>query len=145
MTTIAFDGRWLAGDSMLTDNGARDSEGQKVFKLRDGTLVGFSGAYEDGLVLVNWMKQGEPEEGRPKRLSINAIKVTPNGEAFTCEGKLKWWPMKDAFYAIGSGAPYAKTAMYLGQTAHKAVQIASEFDRTTGGKINKVTNRKRRK
>lgn len=145
MTAVAWDGRWLAGDSLLTADGVRDSEATKVHKMKDGTLVGVAGTYEDGLVLVDWVKRGEPKEGKPKRLSITAIKVTPSGEVFTCEGKVKWWPMKDPYYAVGTGAPYALTAMRLGRTAHKAVQIASEFDRTTGGKINKVTNRKRKK
>lgn len=145
VTCVAWDSVWLAGDSLITQAGIRDSNALKVHKLRDGTLLGFAGTYEDGLVLLDWVKRGEPEEGRPKRLGVDAIKVTPDGVAHACESKLKWWPIRASYYAIGSGAPYAKTAMYLGKTAHQAVQIASEFDTTTGGKINKVTNRRNRK
>ena len=145
MTCVAWDGKWLAGDSLLTQDGAIDSEARKVYKLRDGTLLGFAGRYEDGLVLLDWVKRGEPKEGEPKRLSITAIKIAPSGEAFVCESRVKWWPLKEPYYAIGSGAPYGKTAMRLGLSAHQAVRIAAEFDWQTGGKIHKVTNKRQKK
>lgn len=44
-------------------------------------------------------------------------------------------PVADSFAAVGSGAPYAVAAMYLGHTATRSVTVASQFDTNTGGKI----------
>lgn len=44
-------------------------------------------------------------------------------------------PIADRFAAVGSGAPYALAAMYLGHTATRSVTVASQFDTNTGGKI----------
>lgn len=44
-------------------------------------------------------------------------------------------PVADAYAAVGSGAPYALAAMYLGHTATRSVTVASQFDINTGGKI----------
>lgn len=41
--------------------------------------------------------------------------------------------------AIGSGCDFAKTAMHLGKTPRKAVEIASELDLYTGGTIKELT------
>jgi ATP-dependent protease HslVU (ClpYQ) peptidase subunit len=41
--------------------------------------------------------------------------------------------------AIGSGSPFALTALHLGRGARKAVDIASRLDVYTGGEIKEVT------
>lgn len=41
--------------------------------------------------------------------------------------------------AIGSGGVVAKTAMHLGKSASRAVQIAAELDLYTGGHIKEVS------
>lgn len=41
----------------------------------------------------------------------------------------------DAYAAVGSGSRYALAAMYLGETATRAITVASQFDPNTGGKI----------
>jgi ATP-dependent protease HslVU (ClpYQ) peptidase subunit len=43
-----------------------------------------------------------------------------------------------AFGAIGSGSPFALTALHLGRSAKKAVEIASQLDVYTGGEIKEV-------
>lgn len=45
----------------------------------------------------------------------------------------------EEFAAIGSGTPYAETALHLGKGAKQAVEIASELDMFTGGKIKEMT------
>ncbi|EDF2005360.1 hypothetical protein BZ683_23315, partial [Salmonella enterica subsp. enterica serovar Enteritidis] len=41
--------------------------------------------------------------------------------------------------AVGSGAPYALTAMFLGTTAMEAVEVAKRFDPGTDGSV--ITHR----
>lgn len=43
------------------------------------------------------------------------------------------------FGAIGSGSPYARTAMHLGKGAKQAVEIATELDLFTGGNVKEAT------
>jgi ATP-dependent protease HslVU (ClpYQ) peptidase subunit len=42
------------------------------------------------------------------------------------------------FAAIGSGGPFASTAMHLGKSATQAVHIASEIDLYTGGDVKEM-------
>lgn len=43
------------------------------------------------------------------------------------------------FGAIGSGSPYARTAMHLGKSAKQAVEIATQLDLFTGGDARELT------
>lgn len=43
------------------------------------------------------------------------------------------------FDSIGSGSPFAMTAMHLGKTAKAAVEIAKELDLYTGGLVKEMT------
>lgn len=43
------------------------------------------------------------------------------------------------FGSIGSGAPYARTAMHLGKSARQAVEVARDLDLYTGGEIKEMT------
>lgn len=43
------------------------------------------------------------------------------------------------FGAIGSGSPYARTAMHLGKSAKQAVEIATQLDLFTGGNVKEAT------
>lgn len=43
------------------------------------------------------------------------------------------------FGAIGSGSPYARTAMHLSKSAKQAVEIATELDLFTGGNVKEMT------
>lgn len=45
----------------------------------------------------------------------------------------------DEFAAIGSGSPYASTAMHLGKSPKQAVEIAAELDLFTGGRAQEMT------
>lgn len=43
------------------------------------------------------------------------------------------------FDSIGSGSPFAMTAMHLGKSAKQAVEIARDLDLYTGGEIKEMT------
>ena len=45
----------------------------------------------------------------------------------------------ESFASIGSGSPFAATAMHLGKTPKQAVEIAMELDLFTGGDVKEMT------
>lgn len=47
--------------------------------------------------------------------------------------------MHEDFTSIGSGSPFAITAMHLGKSARQAVETASELDMYTGGEVKEMS------
>lgn len=133
MTTIAFDGRTLAGDtqcSMFRGNGT------KAFRLKDGSLFGSCGQIQDGVAVREWLENGGE---KPKvEDGFHAI-VVKDGKLFSLENKLVHMEQRRAFFAIGSGRDYAMAAMFLGNTAADAVRVAHEFDVDTGDEVTELT------
>jgi ATP-dependent protease HslVU (ClpYQ) peptidase subunit len=78
-------------------------------------------------------------EAVDKDLEVSAI-VVDNKEVFVCstteEGAIWKQPMSYfSEYALGSGSPFALTAMDMGADAVTAVKMAAKRDVSTGGKI----------
>lgn len=59
------------------------------------------------------------------------------GRIYTVGWEFSVSPVGD-FGAIGSGSPYANTAMHLGRTAKQAVEIATELDLYSGGEVKEM-------
>ena len=115
LTTIAYRAGVLAGDTLITEGEMKLSErGRKVFRLRDGRLFASSGRVEEGLMLLDALRNGEPT---PRCTGVRALLVHPNGKLEGYEGK-RWSRIVGAEYAaLGSGSPYALGAMAAGATA----------------------------
>jgi len=64
--------------------------------------------------------------------SVHALEILPDGTVLRHEAQGSY-PMGRTQAALGSGAPYALTAMVCGRTAAEAVNIAALFDVWTGG------------
>lgn len=98
-------------------------------------IVGAAGNWDD--VLKFWeVLQGKPakETGLGGDAELEGIELHPDGIfLYTASGKR--FAIRDQFYAIGSGGPYAIGAMAMGATPAEAVALASRFDPATGGKI----------
>ena len=62
-------------------------------------------------------------------LSGGAYKIGSDFSVVDCGG----------FGAIGSGSPYARTAMHLGKGPKQAVEVAAELDLFTGGRVQEMT------
>ena len=135
MTTIACDGKTLAGDKQVTTGGTATLT-TKVFKVKTkkGTvLAGYSGDLADGQAFIEWLKKGENE--LPDMSVLNALVIKKNGSVKVYHdaqkgraadmGTLDMW-------ALGSGCDYALGAMKFGATAKEAIEIASELDVNTG-------------
>jgi len=72
----------------------------------------------------------EPPDG-------NAL-IALAGRIYTVGWEFSVTPVGE-FGAIGSGSPYANTAMHLGKTAKQAVEIATELDMYSGGAVKEMT------
>lgn len=147
MTTIAWDGRIIAADSLTSeDSGIMHGNLDKLHVGRD-FIVGLAGTRADS---VRWLRtlsastsadeiiaRGYPEYSTDNDPHILLVKI--GGHAYThtqgvfvefqgtCNGHMCW--------AIGSGREVAIGAMLAGASAEQAVKFAAEVDPYTGGKV----------
>lgn len=137
MTTIAWDGRYLAADKMTVNNGlARTTT--KIWRVGD-LLVGVSGSLDAGVAMKHWIEDGEkPEEfpeSQKKVDTYSPVCVIRNKEYWVYETTPYPFRIEDAFAAMGSGRDFALMAMYYGEPAKNAVLMTSKFDVGTGGGV----------
>ena len=133
MTTIACDGKTISGDGLITGNGAiHDDQCQKVFHLRDGSVVGMSGEpflHQSALNFLNG-DAGELDLGT----NFEALILKPDGKLFCMDGMGRTYPQSIPS-ATGSGFQFALAVMKMGRTAKEAVELAEQLDPSTGGAI----------
>lgn len=141
MTTIAYRDGIMAADTQGNRGGIR-SVTRKLHRI-DNRIVGFSGNYQDGLTFVAWVRDGMKMDALPEfrgygrtddAPDINALVLSPDGLVQWTE-HFQPMPITEPFFAIGSGFVSAMTAMHMGASAAKAVEIAMLIDVETGGEI----------
>ena len=130
MTTVAWDGFTLAGDTQASANIKRLVD--KVFYIRKGLYFGGSGTYEDCLAVRDWLISGGE---KPEIEDDFSGLIIRDGTAFRIEQKLMESPIQESHHAVGSGSAYAMMAMHLGKTAEEAVVLASLFDSNTNNQL----------
>lgn len=137
MTTIATDGRSMAGDGISTHHDMiADRQLEKVWRLNDGRIVGCAGDRADALAFRDWLNGGE----RPKiKRRFEGLALSPDGAlTFYNETCLEGMPA-EAPAAVGSGMDFAVGALDNGATAQRAVEIAAGRDIRSGGKITVIS------
>lgn len=106
----------------------------KIRKIRSG-LVGCAGGWSE--ILHFWDKLGgkRVKDGvLHDQADFCGIELSQDGiHLYDPAGRR--YAIKDQFYAIGSGGPYALGAMAMGASPEEAVAIASRFDPGTGSEI----------
>lgn len=135
VTTIAWDGRVLAGDTLA--NGLFRRKVDKIFTIKSGVYFGGCGYVEDCMAVVQWLQYQEKD--KPKLEDNFAGILIENNKVYRLESKLIKLPIKEKHHAVGSGATQAMVAMFLGQGAVKAIQTASIFDSDTSFETTFVT------
>lgn len=132
MTTIACDGKSMAGDGMVINRADMvcGLNTEKVARLDDGSIIGSCGDFIEIQALVAWLNGGE----KPDVSNCSALVLKPDGRVFYHEGASVGAPA-ELPAAIGSGAALAMGAMLAGASPGKAVMIAAERDVYTGGTI----------
>ncbi|HAB2606759.1 TPA_asm: hypothetical protein GJE84_22610 [Salmonella enterica subsp. enterica serovar Enteritidis] len=142
MTTIAFDGETMACDTCVTGNFKYYTD-TKIYE-NDHFVMGVSGDAGVGRLLV-----ADAEILVPKYYDFDfsaLVFVKEDNRIFRVEFFKSWdtplssvIPIAGNAAAVGSGAPYALTAMFMGATATAAVEIAKRFDPNTDGGV--ITHR----
>lgn len=131
MTIIAYDGKTVASDRQMTDNGLK-SAAQKIFKLEDGTVIAVVGDFALSLAMKDWYIAGRPEGKCPCNHDKNnygsIVVFKPDGTIEEYENYETPVQIIDPFMAWGSGRNYAMTALALGKSAEEAVKLACQFD-----------------
>lgn len=141
----------LASDTRCSADGVMF--GVTKFRRVGKGVVGAAGDWDDILrfwELIEGKTKTAKESGLNDDSELEAIELHPEG-IFLYAASGKRYLIKDDFFAIGSGAPYAIGAMAMGASPKEAVALASRFDPATGGEIevipmkaaNARSNRKR--
>lgn len=132
MTTIATDGKTMAGDGLVCQGELTiaETEATKVFRV-DGVIFGLAGKTPHIEVVRQWIKAGR--KGAPAIKGSSALLLLPDGSLLQCDEDGSSPCAAPA--AIGSGKDHALTAMDMGADAEKAVEMAARRDPFTGGKI----------
>lgn len=138
MTTVVWDGRYLAADGQTTNGEMIVSHTTRKLRqelVGDGFItIGFSGVEPDKEKLIKCALAGEKSK---KRLNANLITVEAGLVAYMHgrDSKEYWKSECKNPEVIGSGAKYACAALDLGQNAMGAVKVATGRDIYTGGTI----------
>lgn len=136
MTTVAYKAPILASDSAINQNDVAIGNAQKIFKLKNGALVGFAGDLHESEELLDILKQTvSPSRVRLRRFkNVEAIVVRPDGTVWQigCEnGKASHVQIEAQYHAIGSGRDLALGALADGATAPRAIKAAAKHDMHT--------------
>ena len=136
MTTLAFDGKILAADTLVTADGMAFGHAKKIFKLKDGRYFAFCGSFALELAIIEWLNGGEvpsilDQEG------LGGIVIDKDGKAYEFNRSFRLYPACIP-WAGGSGEQIAMTAMKCGKTAVQAVKVACSLDIHSREPINSV-------
>lgn len=144
MTTVAYDGKTMAADTLATDPwGLKETFRDKIWQ-NHYLLIGCAG---DAGQIASWLRtlrtdqrmsallaDGYPpfviDKNDPALLVVDRLSGAIYRHASGC-----FLALDRTFFAIGSGRDYALAAMHLGKTAREAVEVAMHFDNSTGGEV----------
>lgn len=132
MTTIAYRDGVLASDSLTTSNGLRDDYGPKIWRVGKA-LVGAAGSRALCLKFREWVAAGMEGDNPFSKGDGNGLLVSEAG--VVCWSESGCWPVRQPFYALGSGYQIAMGAMEAGATAREAVSAAIKWDTSSGGEV----------
>lgn len=132
MTTLAYRDGELATDSRVTAGDMIVSDRRKkVHRLRDGSIVAWSGSVQQAELLLRAMRK---KTAAPRLTEIAALHLRADGSLWEYEGEA-WVKQDPGYYATGSGSAYAFAAMDAGASAKEAVRIAIKRDAGSGGRV----------
>ncbi len=134
MTTIAanFLTGEMAADSMVSS----DDSYYLINKLRrgKGCIYGGAGDFEKLLKFYQVLDQGGDLDSDT---DISILMLNAQG-LWVYESSVIPVPIKNSFFAIGTGAGYAMGAMHLGKSPREAVEIACLYDTSSHGPIDEM-------
>jgi len=147
VTTIAVDLRsmTIAADTQNTDRANVAYRCAKIERLSDGRYFLGSGHLLTIGKVRRWAEKGFAEEHRPdfeemfgKRcedFGFSCVVIGFDGRATLVDDEMEPQPLRDAYFAIGSGGAFAIGAMDVGASAEEAVRAACKRDLYTSEPI----------
>ncbi len=140
MTTIATDGRTIAGDTLITFGDERSQIPHTKIVVRNGYVVGFAGVAAFMEDAVAWfVGSRRPDECPvPTEGTWALVAVDREGRIYYVTSVVQRALMVAAPFAIGSGGEFALGAMFAGAPARAAVEIAAKLNIYTGGSISEI-------
>ena len=137
MTTIAYKNGELAFESRVSED--EEIVGSMVKGTRGKRHLAAAAGDSDVIQLfLLWVASGFEKKHKPKLEEdedFTGWAIDSSGRLTEYTKSLKPLRYKADFYAIGTGAAYAKGAMAAGCTAREAVEIAIQFDKNSGHPI----------
>jgi len=144
MTTVAYDGRTLAADRMLTEGSVKEpAAARKVWRCGDKLLSG-AGEYAAMVRAAEALRTGRPLSSVRNLGGTDFIVVDKTGKAHVYEGATLLYSTRRPT-ALGAGRLAALAAMMAGADAAKAVRIAARLVTDTGGGVTAMAVSRRRK
>lgn len=150
MTTICYKDKVMASDGKVTQGDmVVNTSTKKVFSI-NGCLVGFAGRMTSGLKFISWFQKWSDSHMvrneapyvdilMPEDLTEDdfyAIVCWTDGSVSLYEGGQNMYEVDASQgFSIGSGSPYALSAMLAGCGAEEAVKIACKLDVFSGGEV----------
>ena len=142
LTTIAVNQESIACDLQMTYRGGiKMKTSSKILELKpdvakhlfnsDKAFVGFSGNASTWGAAIAWFL--DPDSKMPNlRGGVEMMALTGNKDILHSTTLATWLPIKEKYYSIGSGMPFALSALELGKTPKEAVLFASKRDIYSG-------------
>ena len=142
MTTIVYKDGVMAADTQVTFGQSKILASKKIKKI-NGCLVGAAGQVNVCQEYMRWFKEKVPRvkiSQLPKFMSAEStnfeiLVINPKGEIWFQIGNNAPERIYGQYYGIGSGKPYAMTALHLGLDPKAAIRTAMKFDTGTGGQV----------
>lgn len=139
MTTIAWDGEWLAGDGRIsTADGEIIGDYDQKVMLRGEYLFGFCGDRALREAVIAWFRDGTPSDGHPAIGDWDLITVNNKGAAEHFTQEAPYGTEVRAPFALGTGQRFALMAMKCGKNAQEAVSLTKDCDVFTGGSVTAI-------
>lgn len=140
MTTVACKNGVMAADSISVWGGRRCHDEIKVDYVETVNgkryLIGTAGNTVAGNEFCRWISEGQ-KGAFERKGQFDALILDEEGKLYLTCGKHPdvWELVRDPFWAIGTGGPYAMGAMQVGATAEAAVAAAIHWDVDSGGSV----------
>ena len=130
MTVIAYDGRYVATDTLLVSDSGMKGRTRKL-TVFGSQVLSHSGAADHGQMMEIWFKDGKKPDAFPRTTPDKDayLYVFEKGKPIMC---FQSWPapvfIQSAEFAGGAGGPYALASLHLGRDARQAVKVACELN-----------------
>lgn len=134
MTTIAWDGRFLAADTLGMVGEHRHQNPVNKLVVQAGNVYACAGVFALFRPFIDWHRDGADARLYPGRDGVILIALHHGAPEVFCNDTPYPQPV-DLIDAWGTGCEFAIGAMLGGKTAPEAVAIAIQANQSSGGNV----------